>query len=126
MHRAGAGLTLGLLCATQCSVGRLGLDGRGVECWGFIDFEEEEASERAVGAHGQDVLGRVGFVTFDITIVERAVLEGLDASGNIAVDFVEEEEQQQTIEHDVGARGQGAIGRVGFVTFGYYRWIGTA
>ena len=40
-------------------------------------------------------------------------------------DFVEEEEEQ-AIEHDVGARGQGAIGRVGFVTFGYYRWIGIA
>ena len=37
----------------------------GVECQRFIDFEdEEEASERDVGAHGQDVLGRVGFVTF--------------------------------------------------------------
>ena len=36
----------------------------GVECQRFIDFEDkEEASERDVGAHGQDVFGRVGFAT---------------------------------------------------------------
>ena len=60
--RCGVGVRLTVRRAAQ--YGTLRFRCTGVECQRFIDFEdEEEASERDVGAHGQDVLGRVGFAT---------------------------------------------------------------
>ena len=59
--RCGVGVRLTVRRAAQ--YGTLRFRWTGVECQRFINFEEEEASERDVGAHGQDVLGRVGFAT---------------------------------------------------------------
>ena len=56
-------MTFGLLCAPQHGDTLIQLDR--VECQRFTNFEDEEqARERDIGARGQALNGRMGFVTF--------------------------------------------------------------